>query len=53
VQLRKERPEAVRIVGDLAGADQIMNQGIFLGTFPGLTKEMLDYEIGVIKKHLK
>ena len=50
VQLRKERPEAVRIVGDLAGADQIMNQGIFLGTFPGLTKEMLDYELDVIRR---
>jgi CDP-6-deoxy-D-xylo-4-hexulose-3-dehydrase len=50
VQLRKERPESVRIVGDLAGADQIMNQGIFLGTYPGLTKEMLDYEMDVIKR---
>jgi CDP-6-deoxy-D-xylo-4-hexulose-3-dehydrase len=49
VQLRQERPEAVRIVGDLAGADQIMNQAIFLGTYPGLTKEMLDYEIAVIR----
>jgi CDP-6-deoxy-D-xylo-4-hexulose-3-dehydrase len=49
VQLRQERPEAVRIVGDLAGADQIMNQAIFLGTYPGLTKEMLDYEIEVIR----
>jgi CDP-6-deoxy-D-xylo-4-hexulose-3-dehydrase len=50
VQLRQERPEAVRIVGDLAGADQIMNQAIFLGTYPGLTKEMLDYEIEVIRR---
>ena len=49
VQLRQERPDAVRIVGDLAGADQIMNQAIFLGTYPGLTKEMLDYEIEVIR----
>jgi CDP-6-deoxy-D-xylo-4-hexulose-3-dehydrase len=53
VQLRQDRPEAVRIVGDLAGPDQIMNQAIFLGTYPGLTKEMLDYELSVIKKYLK
>lgn len=50
VQLRQERPESVRIVGDLAGADEIMNQAIFLGTYPGLTKEMLDYEIEVIRR---
>lgn len=50
VQLRQERPESIRIVGDLAGADQIMNQAIFLGTYPGLTKDMLDYELGVIRQ---
>jgi hypothetical protein len=26
----------------------IMNQAIFLGTYPGLTKEMMDYEIDTI-----
>lgn len=50
VQLRQERPESIRILGDLAGADQIMNQAIFLGTYPGLTKDMLDYELGVIRQ---
>ncbi len=64
VQLRKERPESLRVVSPssstphvlnsstisdlLSGADEIMNQALFLGTYPGLTKEMLDYEIETI-----
>ncbi len=49
IQLRKDNPAAFRIVGDLKGADRIMNQALFLGTYPGLTKAMLDYEIEVIR----
>jgi CDP-6-deoxy-D-xylo-4-hexulose-3-dehydrase len=32
----------------MQGADVIMNQALFLGTYPGLTKEQLAYEIKVI-----
>jgi CDP-6-deoxy-D-xylo-4-hexulose-3-dehydrase len=75
VQLRKDRPEAFRVVSatgkaltaselelqlststaangaasPLPGADEIMNQAIFLGTYPGLTREMMDYEIETIR----
>jgi CDP-6-deoxy-D-xylo-4-hexulose-3-dehydrase len=42
VRLRQDRPEAFRVVGDLAGADQIMRQALFVGTFPGLTETMVD-----------
>ena len=65
VQLRKDRPEAIRLVGSngttispvtsetiakaFTGADAIMNEAIFLGTYPGLTAEMLAYEIQVIR----
>jgi CDP-6-deoxy-D-xylo-4-hexulose-3-dehydrase len=48
VQLKKDRPQAFRVVGDLQGADEIMNRALFLGTYPGLTRAMLDYEIAVI-----
>jgi len=34
-----------RVVGDLAGADRIMNESIFIGTCPGLTKEMPGYTV--------
>jgi CDP-6-deoxy-D-xylo-4-hexulose-3-dehydrase len=53
VQLRKDRPESFRVVGEMAVADEIMNQAIFLGTYPGLTKEMMDYEIRVIREFVR
>ena len=53
VQLRKDRPESFRVVGEMTGADEIMNQAIFLGTYPGLTKEMMDYETGVIRAFVR
>ena len=49
VQLKKDRPEAFRVTGEMPGADEIMNRAIFLGTYPGLTQAMLDYEIEVIR----
>lgn len=45
LQLRKDRPDALRVIGDLQGADRIMKQSLFLGTYPGLTTQMLDYVI--------
>jgi CDP-6-deoxy-D-xylo-4-hexulose-3-dehydrase len=50
VQLRKDRPEAFRTVGSLKGADDIMNQAIFLGTYPGLSQAMMDYVIGTVRR---
>jgi CDP-6-deoxy-D-xylo-4-hexulose-3-dehydrase len=49
VQLKKDRPQAFRVVGELTGADEIMHRAIFLGTYPGLTQDMLEYEINVIR----
>jgi CDP-6-deoxy-D-xylo-4-hexulose-3-dehydrase len=37
----------------LPGADAIMNQAVFLGTYPGLTAEMLSYEIAIIGDFVK
>ncbi|MGA2177814.1 MAG: lipopolysaccharide biosynthesis protein RfbH [Verrucomicrobiota bacterium] len=50
VQLRKDRPGAFRVAGRMDGADKIMNEVLFVGTYPGLTREMLDYVIEVIEK---
>lgn len=50
VQLRKENPDSMRIIGDLAGADRIMNEAIFVGVYPGLTPAMLDYMVETITK---
>jgi CDP-6-deoxy-D-xylo-4-hexulose-3-dehydrase len=53
VQLRQERPESIRLVGDLADSDDIMNSTLFLGTYPGLTEPMLQAEIWVIQAFVK
>jgi CDP-6-deoxy-D-xylo-4-hexulose-3-dehydrase len=53
VQLKKDRPEGMRIIGELKGADRIMNEAIFLGVYPGLTKTMLDYMVEVIHSFVK
>ena len=49
-EILKTNKNAYRVVGLHKGADQIMNNQLFLGTYPGLTKEMLDHEIHVIKE---
>lgn len=50
VQLRRDRPEAIRVIGDMAGADEIMERTLFVGVYPGLTREMLDYMIETIRE---
>ena len=48
VELRKDNPDAFRVACPLTGADKIMNEDLFLGTYPGLTASMLDTEIDVL-----
>ncbi|MEO6994952.1 MAG: lipopolysaccharide biosynthesis protein RfbH [Lacunisphaera sp.] len=47
--LRRTQPDAFRVIGDLAGADRIMNQSIFVGVYPGLDGSMLEYIAGTIR----
>ncbi len=39
-----------RVSGTLAGADTIMNDTFWIGLYPGLTNEMLDYSAGKIRE---
>jgi CDP-6-deoxy-D-xylo-4-hexulose-3-dehydrase len=48
VQLRHDRPDAFRVVGEMVGSDEIMTSTLFLGTYPGLTEAMLNHEIAII-----
>jgi CDP-6-deoxy-D-xylo-4-hexulose-3-dehydrase len=48
VQLRKDNAGSMRIIGQLSGADRIMNEAIFIGVYPGLTRAMLDYMVETI-----
>ena len=52
VQLRLDQPEALRVVGEMLGSDEVMNSSLFMGTFPGLTQEMLTQELKVIADFL-
>ena len=48
VQFRQDRPEALRVVGEMSGSDEIMASTIFLGTYPGLTPHQLSVEVATI-----
>lgn len=48
-QMRKEG-RGYRIVGELTNTDIIMNKSFWIGVYPGMTDEMLDYMIEKIKE---
>ena len=41
-----------RVVGGLANTDVLMNQGCFVGVYPGLNEERIDYMAGVFQAFL-
>lgn len=45
--------QGYRVIGDLATTDRIMKDTFWLGVYPGLTAEMLDYIIETITKFVK
>ena len=53
VQARAKGTIAMRIVGDLAGADAIMNETLFVGVYPGLTEPMCEHIADTIGAALK
>jgi CDP-6-deoxy-D-xylo-4-hexulose-3-dehydrase len=42
-----------RVVGDLTNTDIVMNQTFWIGVFPGLTSEMIDYVISTFADFLR
>jgi CDP-6-deoxy-D-xylo-4-hexulose-3-dehydrase len=52
-QLMQDRPNAIRIAASLEGSDNIMRNTLFLGTYPGLTADMINQEITLIDKFIK
>ena len=49
VSLAKDLPHSFRVIGDLSGADRILNDTIFVGTYPGLSESMLDHVIDTVR----
>lgn len=44
--------EGYRVVGTLDNTDRIMNDSFWIGVYPGMTKEMLEYMVDIITKNL-
>ncbi len=42
----------VRVVGDLANADRVMNQTFWIGVYPGITRPMMDFVIATVRETL-
>jgi CDP-6-deoxy-D-xylo-4-hexulose-3-dehydrase len=42
-----------RVVGDLTNTDFVMNNTLFMGVFPGLTTEKIDYMTGKVREFVK
>lgn len=50
-QLR-ERGEGYRVVGELTQTDRIMRDSFWVGVYPGMTNEMIDYMVRTIREGL-
>lgn len=51
-QMRTEH-KGYRVIGKLDITDQVMNQAFWVGVYPGMTDEMIDYMVKVIKDAIK
>ena len=41
-----------RVSGELTNTDVVMNDSFWIGVYPGLTKEMLDFTVEKIESYL-
>lgn len=46
----RESGEGYKVIGDLKNTDIIMNQSFWVGVYPGMSKDKLDYMIKIIKE---
>lgn len=51
-EMRKSK-EGYRIVGELVNTDRIMNDTFWVGVYPGMTDEKIDYMIKIIKESVR
>ena len=48
----RESKTRYRINGNLTNTDKVMNDSFWIGVFPGMTDEMIDYMIEVISNFI-
>ncbi|WP_415399216.1 lipopolysaccharide biosynthesis protein RfbH [Synechococcus sp. W4D4] len=53
VNLALQYPDSFIVPAALTSSDILMNSAVFIGTYPGLTSSMLDYEIEQIKSFVE
>ncbi len=49
----REKKKGYRVIGDLKNTDRIMESSLWIGVYPGMTKEKLDYMIKEIKSFVE
>jgi CDP-6-deoxy-D-xylo-4-hexulose-3-dehydrase len=49
----RERKEGYRVVGNLKNTDEIMNNTFWVGVYPGMTDEAIDYIGKTIKEAVR
>ena len=49
----RETGEGYRVVGELTNTDLIMNNSFWVGVYPGMTDEMIDYIAKIIKEAVR
>ena len=49
----REDPQSYRVVGGLSVTDRIMNETFWVGVYPGMTDEMIDYMAEMIEKAVR
>ena len=49
----RESGQGYRVIGDLTNSDRIMRDTFWVGVYPGMTDEMIDYMAEVIKGALR
>ena len=48
----RQTGEGYRVAGDLTNTDRIMNDTFWVGVYPGMTDEMIDYMAETIREAL-
>ncbi|MHB1315841.1 MAG: lipopolysaccharide biosynthesis protein RfbH [Christensenellales bacterium] len=49
----RAKADGYRVVSELSNTDRIMNDTFWIGVYPGMTDEMIDYMIKIIKESVK